>query len=179
MVDQDIRFTNWAKREETLFQVYGDFECNLKEIDTTNGSGKTVKVNKQIPCSCAWVLYSDHPDVPKRSFLYRVEPDPNVSDEELDDKVLDQLMISLQALEEELEPYPKQVKPMKLTIEQEQQHEAATHCYMCDEVIDRSIPSRSKVRDHNHTTGEYRGATHQSFNLNKRRSTHIPLFFTI
>lgn len=177
MVDQDMKFTNWAKTEYTLFRLYGDFECNLKKIDTTDEGGKTVKVNKQIPCSCAWVLYSDHPDVPNRSFLYRAEPEPNLSDEELGDKVVDQLMISLQELEQELKPFLAEIKPTDLTEEQEAEFQAATHCYMCDEVIDPSILWRSKVRDHNQATGEYRGAAHQSCNLNKRRSTHIPVFF--
>lgn len=44
-VDQEIKFTSWAKTEPTLFRLYGDLECILKEED-----GKTKKVQKHTPC---------------------------------------------------------------------------------------------------------------------------------
>ena len=34
-----------------------------------------------------------------------------------------------------------------------------------------------KARDHNHATGEYRGAAHASCNINKKQVKHIPVFF--
>ena len=31
--DEEISFKNWAKTEESLFRIYGDFECLLQECD--------------------------------------------------------------------------------------------------------------------------------------------------
>ena len=173
VVDEEIFFKNWGKTEESLFRIYGDFECLLQECN--EGGDKTVKVQKHAPCSVAWVLISDHPEVESRSFLYRPSPTPEMSVEECRDDVIDHLMGSLQEIEEELLPYQKEVKPMIMTEEQETAFLAATHCYMCEEPFDEEV--RPKVRDHNHATGKYRGAAHSSCNLNKRRSTHIPVFF--
>lgn len=49
-VDQEIKFTSWAKTEPTLFRLYGDFECILKEEEGTEEDGKTKKVQKYTSC---------------------------------------------------------------------------------------------------------------------------------
>ena len=170
MVKEEITFKSWRKTEECLFRVYADFECLLQEYE--EGNEKTIKVQKHIPCSVAWTLISDHPEVENRSFLYRPTPEEDLSLEEASADVIDHLMETLQELEEELLPYQKEVKPMVLSEEQEAQFEAATHYYMCQEPF-----KENKVRDHNHATGAYRGAAHSFCNLNKKRSLHIPVFF--
>lgn len=42
MVDKEIKFTSWVKTEPTLFQVYGDFECALKEEDSEEHAGMSL-----------------------------------------------------------------------------------------------------------------------------------------
>lgn len=91
--------------------------------------------------------------------------------------MLDELIVSLQALERELPPYQLEVKPMNITDEQEAEFQASKQCYMCKEPFYEDSEKWHKVRDHNHATGEYGGAAHAACNLNKRRSTHIPVFF--
>lgn len=86
-------------------------------------------------------------------------------------------MTSLQAVEKELLPYQLENKPMAMTENQEAAFQAATHCYMCEEPFYEDEEKWHKVRDHNHATGEYHGAAHAVCNLNKKRSTHIPVFF--
>ena len=63
MVDKEIRFKNRAKTEEALVRVYADHECILKEENSEDIDGQTVKVQKHIPSSFAWVLVSHHPEV--------------------------------------------------------------------------------------------------------------------
>ena len=174
---EQITFKAWAKTEETLFRVYADFECILKECNEPAGES-TTKIQQHLPCSVAWVLISDHPDVKNKSMMYR----PTVMTtedtiEELSDEVVDALMESLQELEKELLPYQEQVKPMQLTTEEEVEFQAATHCYMCEKEFQAKKKNYIKVRDHNHATGEYRGAAHSICNLEKKRSKHIPVFF--
>ena len=50
----------------------------------------------------------------------------------------------------------------------------AKECYICNHVF---TPDDWKVRDHNHFTGEYKGAAHNSCNLQKRKRKHIPVLF--
>ena len=175
MLDEEISFKSWSKTEECLFRVYADFECLLQTCE--EGTDKTRKVQKHIPCSVAWVLISDHPEVENQQFIYRPIPDNDTTLEEASADVIDHLMESLQKLEEELLPYQKQVKPLVLTAEEQAQHDTATHCYLCsDPILEESGPW-SKVRDHNHATGAYRGAAHSHCNIQKKRSYHIPVFF--
>ena len=177
VADEEISFKNWAKTEENLFRIYWDFECLLQECDEGDVNDKTVKVQKHVPCSVAWVLISNHPEVESRSFLYRPSPNAEMTLEESRQLVVDQLMESLQQIEKEVLPHQLEVKPMVMTEEQEAEFQAATHCYMCEELFYEKEENWCKVRDHNHATGEYRGAAHFSCNLNKRRTTHIPVFF--
>ena len=72
------------------------------------------------------------------------------------------------------------VVPMTpLTARQNAEHDAATVCSLCK----RDIPTdgtNNKVHDHDHLTGEYRGAAHNSCNLQfriKPKSIQIPCFF--
>lgn len=143
--------------------------------------------------SFAWVLLSDHPDVESRTKLYRPTPTPDMSLEEVGERVVDELITSIQALEEELKPFLAEIKPVDLTEEQEAEFQAATHCYMCEQPFTAAsyemapadgIPEEAekklrvrKVRDHNHATGEYRGAAQASCNINKKQLKHIPVFF--
>ena len=109
--------------------------------------------------------------------LFRPSPTPDSSLEDLSEQVIDKLMTSLQALEKELLPYQLENTPMIMTEDQEVAFQAATHCYMCGDPFYEDYEKWCKVRDHNHATGEYRGAAHAICNLNKKRSKHIPVFF--
>ena len=180
VIDEEICFKNWAKTEECLFRVYADFECLLQDCE--EGTDNTLKVQKHIPCSVAWVVISDHPEVENQRFLYRPSPEEGTTLEEMSKDVINKLMESLQDLEQKLLPFQKENKEMVLTEEQEREFQQATHCYMCEERFDQLFPDGSgdkwsKVRDHNHATGEYRGAAHNICNINKKRSYHIPVFF--
>ena len=182
VADEEICFKNWGKTEESLFRVYADFECILQECQ--EGTDNTIKVQKHLPCSVAWVLISDHPEVKNCSFLYRPTLIGEHSTlEEISKKVVYKLMESLQDLEQQLLPYQEENKPLIMTEEQEAAFQAATHCYMCEERFDQLHPDEdrkdkwSKVRDHNHTTEEFRGAAHSICNLSKKRTYHIPVFF--
>ena len=90
---------------------------------------------------------------------------------------MDELIVTLKELEKELFPFQMENIPMTLTEEEEAAFQAATDCYMCEESFHEDSQNFKKVRDHNHATGEYRGAAHAICNLNKRRSAHFPVFF--
>ena len=168
VVDDEISFKNWAKTEETLFRIHADFECILKECKPEEG--KTMKVQKHVPCSVAWVLISDHPEVESRSMPYRPSPSSDISLEDISETVVDHLMETLQAVEKELLPFQLENKPVVITEGQKAAFQVPTHCYMCEEPFYEDEEKWHKVRDHNHATEEYRGAAHNQCNLNNKRS---------
>jgi len=97
--------------------------------------------------------------------LFRPSPTPDSSPEDVSEQVIDELITSLQAVEKELLPYQLENKPMAMTENQEDAFQAETHCYMCEEPFYQDEEKWHKVRDHNHATGEYRGAAHAVCNL--------------
>ena len=52
LVKEKLSFKSWSKTEETLFRVYGDFECILKECEEEDSNGKTIKVQKHKLSKC-------------------------------------------------------------------------------------------------------------------------------
>ena len=62
---------------------------------------------------------------------------------------------------------------MKLTKAQERQFKAAVNCSLCDKEL-----GNDRVRDHDHLTGDYRGAAHNTCNTQygwkNYNSCHIP-----
>ena len=63
---------------------------------------------------------------------------------------------------------------MDITEEQEKQFRKATECYICKNPFGED---QTKVRDHCHFTGKYRGAAHEKCNLDLREVKDIPVFF--
>ena len=97
-VDKEIKFTSWAKIESTLFRVYADFECLLQEEEDEEDHGRTRKLQKHIPCSFAWVLISDHPDVDSYVKLYRPTFTEDMSTDEVGEMVVDELILKSRRL---------------------------------------------------------------------------------
>ena len=68
---------------------------------------------------------------------------------------------------------------MIFTSEDELSYKNATHCHICDLPLKKGIHASNTdditVRDHCHITGKYRGAAHQSCNLNYK----LPKFYPV
>ena len=55
-----IKFENYFKQIPVPFKIYADFECNLKSVQSYEGSF-TKKYQDQVPCSFVYkVLYANH-----------------------------------------------------------------------------------------------------------------------
>ena len=59
-----------------------------------------------------------------------------------------------------------------MTIENENNYQNSQDCWICNEELDKN-----KVRNHCHTTGEYRGAAHSQCNLKIKISRKLPVIF--
>ena len=65
----------------------------------------------------------------------------------------------------------------ELMMEEEQDEEFEPEDDLTDEEIDRIKKKGWKVRDHDHWTGEYRGAAHSGCNIALRKTRKIPVIF--
>ena len=68
-------------------------------------------------------------------------------------------------------------KPLKMTKDDENKFEKAEECYICNK---KYTDEDTKVRDHCHITGNYRGSAHQECNLKLRvnpEQLKIPVIF--
>ena len=59
-----------------------------------------------------------------------------------------------------------------MTEEEEKQFQSSNTCWMCKKLIDDE-----KVRDHCHTTGKFRGATHWSYKINFQLTKKVSVIF--
>ena len=61
-----------------------------------------------------------------------------------------------------------------MTPEEEKSFQQSTICWLCENPF-----GDTKVRDHDHLTGKYRGAAHNRCNLNckQKLSSFVPIFF--
>ena len=58
--------------------------------------------------------------------------------------------------------------------EDERSFESCNKCWICDKLFDVAY---SKVRDHCHITGKYRGFAHRSCNINLKLAKKVPVIF--
>ena len=61
-----------------------------------------------------------------------------------------------------------------MTEEEEDLFQKSSNCWICKKLIDND---EDKVRDHCHITGKFRGAAHESCNLNLKLTKNVPVIF--
>ena len=98
--------------------------------------------------------------------------------------VLDEFFLDLECEIEKIRNDLKNIRPLEMTPEDWDRHRAADLCWVCDGQFEDYQPGDThglwKVKDHDHITGEYRGAAHSKCNLLLRIDayhTPIPVFF--
>ena len=145
-----IKFEDYFEQIPVPFKIYADFECNLKSVECNEGSYME--------------KYQDH--IP-RSFAYNIVC--------IDDRFTKPIIIyrSDNAAYEFIKPILKEYKYCKkiikeyfnknLIMSEEHLFQKSNSCWICKKLIDND---EEKVRDHCHVTGKFRGAAHESCNLN-------------
>ena len=148
--------------------MYADIEALLVPEVTVGRdptkSGTTVLKHHR-PCSAGYIIVSNDVN-------YNMEPKiffgPHCIRHFLDSLNKDYLQLK------EIIDHPLE---MKMSSEQRRTYESSNRCWICEkEIGDGEI----KVADHCHLTGSFRGAAHQSCNLNyrlKKSQFKLPVFF--
>ena len=79
-------------------------------------------------------------------------------------------------LEQEANEYFKTNLELQITPEEEESLKLAEECWLCEQPF---TEYEQPVRDHDHLTGRYRGAAHNTCNINckQKSSSFVPIFF--
>ena len=162
--DKDIlSFTATYLQHKIPYVVYADFESLLVPISSVTPAGQKAYQEKKthhVACSYAYIIIGPKGLPVNTIKFYRGQ------------NAVEHFLDAIIAEKEILAKTLKTVKPMKLSSIQEQAFQKATFCSICKQPL-----FEKRVRDHDHVTGDYRGAAHPHCNLNYRQSRTIPVIF--
>ena len=160
-----LKFKNYHKSEKVPFIVYADFECFIKPIqlcDPDDKSSYTKQYQKHEPSSFCYYIKCFYDEIYEPKLVSYTGGDAAQKFVEM--------------LEEDIKIITNiPDKMMIFKIEEPIQYEKETRCWICKEKFDDD--KNYKVRDHCHFTGRYRGATHNSCNLNYKKLNFTPVVF--
>ena len=161
MPDKDtyIEFQKHNTKLPCPFVIYGDFEC------LTTSSNNGIKGTYQEHKPCGYMLNGvSRIDNTRQPYLYRGED------------CMKKFVEQLTEIKKDIFEKMNVNRPMdELTYEQKTEFRNATHCSICNKKFQ---PDDTKVQDHCHFTGKYRGAAHVKCNLDYSfRYFKIPIFF--
>ena len=158
-----IMFENYFKQIPVPFNIYADFECNLKKVKCNEGS-YTEKYQDHIPCNFSYKIVCIDHKFTKPTIIYRGKN------------------AAYEFIKEILEEYKYSTKIMKkhfnknliMTEKEEDLFQKSNNCWICKKFISND---EDKVRDHCYITGKFRGAAHKSCNLNFKLTKKVPVIF--
>ena len=161
--EDKIKFKNYDRQVLHPFVIYADFESTLQNIHTCRSNPEesyTNQIQKHSPNSfCCYTIC----EVDKYSKL-KIYTGENC---------VEKFIEYLKSEAHRIYKLQKENVSMNLTDEQKQAYYNAKSCYICDKPFIE--PKNNKVRDHNHLTGEFRGAAHYKCNFKIRYPKFIPV----
>ena len=162
--DKWLKFRNPTNKERLPFIVYADLECVLQKTQSNMEQESTsYKYQHHQVFSIGYYVQCSFDDTLS---VYRFRRDPDCVTwftkqlEELSHNVKTRLSAN--------------VPMIPLSKEQWEVYRNATRCHICNNLF---APDDTRVRDHCHLTGKYRGPAHSNCNLNYKNSYYIPIVF--
>ena len=163
--ESHIYWKKYFHKIPLYFRIYADFECN-NEIDNSNMGNKTTNIYKQNAVCNGYYIISELNDVLKSGYYHSPLGCENV----------DWFVNEMIKLENKMNFYFKNTKiDIVMTQEDEEKYKNNNVCYFCEQ----EILDNTKVKDHCHLTGTYRGPAHYNCNINvkQKQSSFIPILF--
>ena len=157
-----IEFENYFKQIPVPFKIYADFECNLKSVESYEGS-YSKKYQDHIPCSFAYKLVCVDDKFTKPIVVFRGK-NPAY-------KFIEAILREYQYCKKVMKKHFN--KNLIMSEKEEEEFQLNNICWICEKLID---DDDEKVRDHCHVTGNFRGAVHWSCNINLQL-TKVPVIF--
>ncbi|XP_050457754.1 uncharacterized protein LOC126854768 isoform X2 [Cataglyphis hispanica] len=160
-----LSFNNYNRKERLPFVVYADLECMLKKTNSDNIQTKTsmytfqhhevFSVGYYMQCSYDETLSAYHSYRGANCIAWFVD--------------------KLEKLAHRVRNIISTNVPMgTLSHKQWETFHSATYCHICEKTF---APDDTRVRDHCHLIGRYRGPAHSNCNLNYKYSFYIPIVF--
>ena len=164
-----IKFEHHHKSMKCPFVVYADFECFTEKMDGIRGSN-TTQYQKHKPSGyCFYIVCSEEGVYDSKILTYTMKKES----EDIGQIFTNSLVSEIQGIYEKV-LYRRE---MVYTNEDRIKHENSSMCSICSESLTDENGKVDKVRDHCHLTGRYRGAAHNSCNLQHRLPKFTPVLF--
>ncbi|XP_065193177.1 uncharacterized protein LOC135824374 [Sycon ciliatum] len=144
--DSILKYTNLKHRMVAPYIIYADTEAIIEPMEEQHGSS-TVRTARHVPCSIRYAAIRSNGEV-------RGEFD------DCSENAIHNFFDSLKELEGSIQEDLADIRPIRMTAELELEFQNAVNCWICDEVL-----GEDRVRDHDHLTGNYRGAAHYQCNI--------------
>ena len=163
----NLGFRNYFKKLPIPFVVYADFECFTKSLETCkpNPAGSyTLGYQKHEPSGFCFYIKGIVPNIFKPICFTKQKESDNVAE-----IFVSKLAMVTRKLYDDFYRHPK---PLRLSEEEQKSFKEASICHICSKEL-----KDDKVRDHCHFTGEYRGAAHNSCNLQCKKPLILPVIF--
>ena len=166
-----LKFNNFHKQQPVPFVIYADFESILEKIHGCKQDGNKSYIEAyQTHADCGFgykvvCCYDDKYTKPIQ--IYRGEKSVY--------KFMENILEEVKYCKRVMKKYFN--KPLRMTEENEQEFKKATTCHICDK---KYTEKDTRVRDHCHITGKFRGSAHQECNLKLRinpKEIKIPVIF--
>ena len=159
---EKMSFQKHYKKLKCPYVIYGDFEC----LTTLTNEGIKGTYQNHIPSGFMLNVVNSITGEAK-PYLYRGED------------CMDVFCKTMNEIREEIFDVMDNPKDMeKLTDEEEERHRKAKKCFICNGRFDPNVKAKTKVKDHCHFTGKYRGPAHHKCNLDYCfKYFKIPIFF--
>ena len=162
----EIEFKHFERKFKAPVVIYADFETLVVKSDSAKHDetkSSTSKLAELPPCGFRFLALSQYPQLNLGMKFGRGE--------DIVDRFLDELLIMGDVIRAELD----EEVSMIITPEQEKEFKNCQICHICERKIE---DSKTKVRDHDHLNGLYRGCAHQSCNLKLNHKNYkIPVYF--
>ena len=166
-----LKFNNFHKQQPVPFVIYADFESVLEKIHGCQQDGNksyTEAYQTHTDCGFGYKVVCCYDDkYTKPIQIYRGEKAVY--------KFMENILEEVKYCKRVMKKYFN--KPLRMTEENEQEFKKATTCHICDK---KYTEKDTRVRDHCHITGKFRGSAHQECNLKLRinpKEIKIPVIF--
>ena len=162
-VTPTIYFKNHNRSFKAPVVIYADFEALIKKTCNIHDGGKsgTSKLGDLPPCSYAFNVVSDYPELNLGYFSYRGET------------AVSEFINKLLSIGDQIKSVLKIEQPMIISNEEEKEFKKCKNCHICKGLVEE----HDKRRDHDHTSGEYIGCAHNSCNLNRNHKDYkVPVY---
>lgn len=161
-----LEFKNYNRKLDMPFIVYADIEAILQPIlpDADIQYLPKGAYQKHIPHSVGFYFHSKQLDICESFYRSYSGFD-----------CMTWFTNEMKGIAKSVYPILKTAKKMlPLSSEQQTDYDTSKICHICERKIDESA---TKVKDHSHITGEFRGAAHQACNINYCEPNFVPVVF--